>query len=281
VSRRLDLGLLALLPPFVAYLAFGAFRVDAPVGLIGVLFDRPAQFAVVATAVTLGGAVLLFIRPIERRVAPVFAPSRAPTPAEVARLAPLLSRLGGRARINTDRLIVRVQESSELNAAAGAAHLLFITEAALRRSEPMLEALLAHELGHHRGMHPVATAVIWWLSLPGEALAWVFRRLRNFAAAVSRRFLPLGLVLHAVVLVWQIAVMWLYYAGMLLALWAARVSEFVADRAAADWGYREQLTTLFASMDEPAPAGRLARLLATHPPTEQRIARLAAGDDAA
>ena len=39
----------------------------------------------------------------------------------------------------------------------------------------MLEALLAHELGHHRGMHPIVTAMVWWLSLPGEALAWAYR----------------------------------------------------------------------------------------------------------
>ena len=274
MRRRFDRGLLSLLPPFLAYLVFGAVRVDAPVSLIGLLFDRPVEFAIAATVLVIAGAALLFVRPIERRVAPVFAPSRAPTPEERSRLEPLLARLGERARIDTSRLIVRVQDSGELNAAAGAAHLLFVTEGALRRPGPELEALLAHELGHHRGLHPIVTAVVWWLSLPGEALAWAYRALRGVVLRLSRRVRVLALVAQLVVIAWQVLVMWLYYAGKLLALRAARVSEFVADRAAADWGYADQLTSLFTSFGEPPPRGLIARLSAEHPPMQQRIDRL-------
>ncbi|HYH90079.1 MAG TPA: hypothetical protein VEX67_12650 [Solirubrobacteraceae bacterium] len=64
-------------------------------------------------------------------------------------------------------------------------------------------------------------------------------------------------------------------AGKLLALRAARVSEFVADRAAADWGYADQLTSLFTSFGEPPPRGLIARLSAEHPLMQQRIDRLA------
>ena len=276
MGRRLDLGLLALLPPVLVYIAFGAARVDAPVSLIGLLFDRPVEFAVAATVVAVGGAALLFVRPIERRIAPVFAPSREPTPAERARLEPLLARLGEHARIDARRLILRVQDADVMNAAAGAAHLLFVTAAALRRPDEELEALLAHELGHHRGLHPVATAVVWWLSLPGEALAAVYRLLRRGAGRIGAGFRPLALLLGLLLLVWQLAVMWFYYLGKLLYLWASRVSEFVADRAAADWGYGEPLMRLYATLDEPAPEGRLERALATHPPLERRIERLAA-----
>ena len=57
--------------------------------------------------------------------------------------------------------------------------LLFVTTAALRRRDPELEALLAHGAGHHRGLHPVATALVWWLSLPGEVLAAAYGALRR------------------------------------------------------------------------------------------------------
>ena len=274
MRRRPDLGLLALLPPLALYILFGAGRVDAPVSLIGLLFDRPVEFALVATVVSVAGAGLLFVRPVELRIAGLLAPSRAPTPAERARLDALLARLGERARIDPRRLIVRVQDADVLNAAAGAAHLLFVTTAALRRRDPELEALLAHELGHHRGLHPVATALVWWLSLPGEVLAAAYGALRRLAGRVAGRIRPLAVLLTVVLLLWQVLVMWLYYVGKLLALWASRVSEYAADRAAAEWGYREPLARLYATLDEPAPEGRLERALATHPPIERRIALL-------
>lgn len=72
--------------------------------------------------------------------------------------------------------------------------------------------------------------------------------------------------------------MWLYYVGELLARWAARVSEHSADWAAADWGYGEQLAALYASIGAPQSDGLLARLLADHPPTRERIERLAAAE---
>jgi Zn-dependent protease with chaperone function len=276
VRRRLDVGLLALFPPLLLYLVFGAARVDAPVSLIGLLFGRPAEFALAATVVVVAGAALLFVRPIERRVANAFAPSRDPLPAERARLEPLLARLGARAGIDPRRLILRVQDVDVFNAAAGAAHLLFVTAAALRRPDDELEALLAHELGHHRGLHPVATAMVWWLSLPGEVLAAIYRLLRRAAVRVGGRVRVLGLLLMVLLVVWQLSVMWVYYIGMLLSRWAARVSEYVADRAAADWGYGTELIRLYASLDEPPPDGLAERALATHPPMERRIERLAA-----
>jgi Zn-dependent protease with chaperone function len=275
MRRRPDRALVLLLPPLLLFLAFGAARVDAPVSLIGLIFDRPAEFALVATVLVFGGALLMFVRPIERRLAGVFAPSREPAPDERERLGRLLAPLGERSRINTGRLILRIQSSDQLNAAAGAAHLLFVSEGAMRRSDPELEALLAHELGHHRGLHPIVTAMVWWLSLPGEALAWAYRALRGVVLRLSRRVRVLAPLAQVVVIAWQITVMWVYYVGKLLALRAARVSEYLADRAAADWGYARQLTNLYASLDEPPPRGLMARVTADHPPIQRRIERLA------
>jgi Zn-dependent protease with chaperone function len=152
---------------------------------------------------------------------------------------------------------------------------VFVTDRALRQDDADLEAVLAHELGHHRGLHPIATTMVWWLSLPGEALAAVYRALRRVAMRLTHRVRPLAVAVQVVALVWQASVMWIYYVAELLSLRAARLSEFAADRAAADWGYGERLAQVLARMAEPPQESRLARLRATHPPTAARVERLA------
>ena len=280
IRRRLDRGLLALAPPVLAYALFGAARVDAPVGLIGLLFDEPLAFALVSTFVALGGAVLLFVPAIERRLAPLLVESREPGPSEGVRIAAALDRVGARAGLRTHRLIVRVQDEDELNAAAGAAHLLYVTRGALAQDDRPFDALVAHELGHHRGLHPVGAAIVLWLSLPGRVLAAAFAALRRLGRRLTARVPPLMLVVQGLLLAWQLLVMWVYYLGELLAAWASRVSEFAADAAAASWGYGEDLAVLYTAMGDGPPAGRLDRLAATHPPLVERIARLAPGPPA-
>jgi len=101
MRRRPDRALLSLLAPLLLFIAFGAARVDAPVSLIGLLFDQAWVFAIVALAVAILGAALLFIRPVERRVAGVFAPAREPKEDEAALLRRLLGDLGRRSGIDT------------------------------------------------------------------------------------------------------------------------------------------------------------------------------------
>ena len=256
MRRRPDRALLSLLAPLLLFIAFGAARVEAPVSLIGLLFDQAWVFALVTLALAILGAALLFIRPVERRVAGVFAPAREPRAEEAARLQ------------------VLVHESGDLNAAAGAARLLFVTDRALRLPEPQLEALLAHELGHHRGLHPLATTLVWWLALPGEALAKVYSLLRALAQRLTGSVRLLALLVQLLIVAWQLVVMWIYYVGKLLMQWAARLSEFVADRAAVDWGYGPALLELYRAMGDDEAPTRLGRLLADHPPMPERIARI-------
>lgn len=276
MRRRIDRGALAQLWPFLAFIAFGMTRVVAPVSLIGLVFHHPWVFALVSVAVVIGGAALLFIEPIELRVAGVLAPSRAPTGDESRRLRRMLDDIGTRAGIDTGRLTPRVQETGEVNASAGAAHMVFVTDRALRQDDADLEALLAHELGHHRGLHPIATTMVWWLSLPGAALSAVYRALRRLALRLTHRVGPLAVVVEVLILIWQGSVMWLEWVAQLLSFRAARLSEFAADRAAADWGYGDRLARLLASMPEAPVESRLARLRADHPPIASRVEALEA-----
>jgi Zn-dependent protease with chaperone function len=214
---------------------------------------------------------------VEHQIARLFVDARDPEPEEWARLGPLLDRLGARAGMDVQRFDVRVQESGDLNAAAGGRRTLFVTTSALHRDDAELEALLAHELAHHRALHPFGTLVLWWLSIPGELLEAVYRGLRRLARRLTGRVRPLALLVELLLVIWQVTVMWIFYVGRLLARWAARVSEYAADRAAADWGYGEDLAELYAAIGEVPAEGRLERLLREHPPMPARIARLTPG----
>src|SRR4051794_38707505 len=151
MTRRPGRTTLALAVPIVLLMGFGMARVAAPVGVLGFVFDDPRDFAIVAAVTSLLGAVLLAIRPIELRVADVMAGgSEPPTPEERARLDPMLARVGEQSGIDPHRLILRIQASTGVNAAAGGGHLLFVTRGAFGLSDEPLEAILAHELGHHR-----------------------------------------------------------------------------------------------------------------------------------
>ena len=282
MTRRPGRTSLALALAALVFIAFGAARVAAPVGALGLLFDEPAGFAVVAAVTSVLLAVLMLVRPA--RVGCRGSDGRALAPAseaEQAQLRPSLQSLGDEAGVDPDGPIVRVQDAPEINAAAGAGHLLFVTTSALRMGGERLDAVLAHELGHHRGLHPLLTMIIWWLSLPGVALAAVYRLLRRAIGGLAARFGALGTLLGvpllALLLLWQLTVMWLYYLGDLLAQRAARISEYEADDAAARCGHARPLIAALeaAGAQELEPEGRLARLRADHPPVEERIERLA------
>ena len=281
MGRRPGRTTLALALPTLAFLLFGMARVVAPSSGLGLLFDEPIGFAIVALVLSVAGAGLMFVRPVELRIATVLAGQTAElSPEQRERLDTLLRRVGERARIDTDRLIVRVQEDTDVNASAGAAHLLFVTRGALALPDEELEGVLAHELGHHRGLHPVLTAVVWWLRIPGALLAGVYRVLRRLVGAIAFRLGAVGRViaipLLLLIVVWQVTVMWVFYLGEILAMRAARVSEFEADAAAARWGYGAALASTYRDLaarkfERPS---RLARLMADHPPLADRIVRL-------
>jgi Zn-dependent protease with chaperone function len=278
-GRRLTGTSLLLLLPLVPLALFGVARASAPVSLLGLLLDDPWSYLIVAAVAVLAGAVLMTLRPVEAFAARALFGMRAPTPEEDRTVEPLLARVCTAAGFERERLMLRIEDSSALNAYATAGHLVCVTTGALRLPEHELEAILAHELGHHRELHPLISALTWWLQLPAVPLKALLRALRRLVAGVAARFgglaRPIGVVL--LVLLWIVAfqLLWLVWVADVLTALVARRSEFAADAEAVRFGYGAALLEAYETLGQPEhPKSRLERLTDFHPPMSERVERV-------
>jgi Zn-dependent protease with chaperone function len=232
---------------------------------------------------------------------------RRPRPAELARITPALARVCRRAGTDPGRYLLRVEEKRQVNAFALGGHVLAVTRVALELPDDMLEAVLAHEVGHHRHLHPLAIILGWWYLLPFEAgdrllrairritrwLAQIFNRLSDRTGGLAGGRAPDGalgmlvllavlgvLVLAGSVLVVGLGLLWLPVAllvrlAKVLAAALSRAGEHAADRHAAELGYGPglvQVLALFLQAEQAAPRPRgMAVLLRSHPSSQSRI----------
>ena len=269
---------------------------------------EPVTVVVVACAAWTASAVLVQVRPVEAGLARLLYRSlRRPRPAELARIAPALERVCRRAGTDPGRYLLRVEEKRQVNAFALGGHMLAVTRVACELPDDMLEAVLAHEVGHHRHLHPLAIILGWWYLLPFEAgerllrgirrvvrwLAQIFSRLSDRTGGVSGGraadgalgmavlLVVLGvLVLAGSVLVVALGLLWLPLAllvrlAKVLAAALSRAGEHAADRHAAELGYGAglvQVLLLFLQAEQSAPRPRgMASLLRSHPSSRSRI----------
>jgi Zn-dependent protease with chaperone function len=269
---------------------------------------EPVTVAVVACAAWTASATLILARPVEAGLARLLYRSlRRPRPAELARITPALHRVCRRAGTDPGRYLLRVEEKRQVNAFALGGHVLAVTRMALELPDDMLEAVLAHEVGHHRHLHPLAIILGWWYLLPFEAgdrllrairrvtrwLARIFHRLSDRTGGLAGGRAPDGalgmLVLLAVlgvlvvagsVLVVGLGLLWLPLAllvrlARVLAAALSRAGEHAADRHAAELGYGPglvQVLALFLQVEQAQPRPRgMAALLRSHPASQARI----------
>ncbi|MDT9692491.1 M48 family metalloprotease [Streptomyces sp. P9(2023)] len=246
----------------------------------------PSGLDVVFVIVWLASGALVFSPAVERVLAKMLFRWREPTGAERAAMEPLWARVTQRAGIKNSKYELWVEDSEEINAAAAAGHMVGVTRWALKLPPERLEAILAHELGHHLGGHAWAGLLGQWYALPGR-LVMVLARWLLLVVAVVAQAVPLlgclvGLVFVAVVLGVAFAfppILVVFVTPYLLA-WAGRSGELRADRSAAQLGYGPALHAVFSEWQgEGADDGRrdqkvLDRLLASHPPMHERIREL-------
>jgi Zn-dependent protease with chaperone function len=283
----------------------------APVGLalgrfaLGSMWTGLALTSLAWTA----SAGLMLAGPVEEGVGRLLFHLRRPTRAELSRLSPIWAGVCSRASADPDRYHLRVESSELVNAFALGSRFVAVTRVALALPDDMLEAVMAHELGHHRDLHPLATGLGWWYLLPFRAADWCLRRARRATRATARLFSRLqaragrvsgggvdgalgrasvlvivgALVAAGVVVIVALGVFWL---PLWVSVWVSRVlqaglsrsAEYAADRHAVELGFGAGLTRvlqLFVPAEQGGPKTRGPRaLLRTHPPSLARIAAI-------
>jgi Zn-dependent protease with chaperone function len=273
-----------------------------------------------ACAVWTASALLVVARPVEAVLARLmFRGLRRPGAAELARIVPALERVCRRAGAgrapggapDPGRYLLRVQEGQQVNAFALGGHVLAVTRVGLDLPDDMLEAVLAHEVGHHLHLHPLAIILGWWYLLPFEAAERLLRAIRRVTRSLARAFSRLNqqlggvsggravdgalgmlvllaalgvLVVAGSLLVVALGLLWLPLAVLVrlarvLGAALSRAGEYAADRHAAELGYGPALLrvlALFVPAERSARRPRgLAALLRTHPTCEARMLAVA------
>jgi len=215
--------------------------------------------------------------------------SRKPSPQELARLTPLWDRVLGRVgRGKRRRYRLRVEDDQRVNASAGGGSLVIVTTRALMSlPDNQLEAVLAHEFGHHVGFHPIMLLLQQWMARPfawAERLSVVVHNLLAWLA--GWRMHPLAFVLvWAAILLIRAALLVLdavVKAATLLLLFLGRQAEYKADTVATKLGYGNALIAALTHIDQQyeaavsrqQPSVPASSFWDTHPPTPNRIAKI-------
>ncbi len=287
VRRGVDVsgvvGVVLGLPAFVSSLVV--------VWLVGTLVWPATPWAVwVVVGVWVSSGAVTFAPWVESALAGAMFDMRRPSTAERERLLPLWERVCAAAGADPGRFSLWVERSRDLNAFAAGGRTVAVTRRALELPPRSLEAVLAHELGHHLHGHSRVSLLSWWYGIPARGSILLVRLAVRLVLAVGRVFLRFGAAaaglaasLLAMVLLVGLLLLnpWLLLMPLLspLLAWSSRLGEYRADRTAADLGYGPALTEVLTGWLA-AEHGRTrplrVRLLATHPAVADRIRRLRA-----
>lgn len=212
---------------------------------------------------------------------------RNPSPVEAGRLVPLWDRVFDRAGISRDAYLLQVSDRPVQNAFAVGDGVITLDQGILGMTDPELQAIIAHELGHHVRRHTASNALGLWFGLPARALLVALMSISSgmIRSAGSIRgcgcsFVYVGFLV--LVLIPTVALYLLLGGADLLLRLLDRRAELEADAYAAGIGYRQELTRALSSLLEiygdPEPAATLSptRLNSTHPSFADRIAALEA-----
>ena len=249
-------------------------------------------WGVVVIGVWIASGPLILLRSVEEMIIRSRDGLRGPTKDERARLGPCWQAVTRAAVVNPSHYTLWVQKSLRINAFATAGHTVAVTEAALQKlPTPQLEAVLAHELGHHLGGHSWASLLRYWYSLPAMYLFQFTTYLSlALATALGSGSVPMSAAIGAItvgLLVYMVAVVPLV--GLLAVLfllvpfgllWVRRAQEHQADAIAASLGYGEPLVQVLLmtarrdDANQPAWSRWCKRVGDSHPSNPERVQRL-------
>ena len=243
------------------------------------------EYAVLMLALY-GITVLISFSPVGEWVLATFAGAKEIKRRDIKiRLIPLLEIVFEQAKEKTPSMVssihLKLIRDPAPNAFAIGRKTICVTEGLLNLSDGEIMAVFAHELGHLAYKHTAiqlliggGNAFIAGCLLLIKLGCWMITAVFTLFAIGSRR-LGRGLIMTLVGSI-STAVIWLWTKFcMLFLMWSMRQNEYVADEYAFQLGYGTILASVLDEHMCSAPEnGLLKALYATHPHSDDRIARL-------
>lgn len=279
LGRRLSATTLGSFLPVVVVWFISANFVVIAGGVVGSALGDSWLVSLLALCFWTVAGVLMFLRPVELALARFLFKLRHPTPVELGRLDPVWRTVCVRAGVKPDGYLLRVEDVDHINASACAGHIVSVTRGALELPDTQLAGIVAHELGHHRDLHPIALTLSWWYGVPVFLVARLALRLARVSAFFARFGLGWVLIVYLLRLSIFLMLLPVRVARFALAL-LGRPAEYAADRNAADIGYGHELMLalqMFIDMGSDRTRAKQSlsvRLWSSHPPTHKRMRAL-------
>jgi Zn-dependent protease with chaperone function len=247
------------------------------------LFDIP--FTHFAVGEFLFG-IVLFSRPVQRVLFVRLLGARKPSDIERAHLEPAWKVVEQQVGIRPGRFVLSVADVDDINAFACGGHMLVVSAFSIEHlTEDELTGVLAHELSHHLGGHTIALTIAQWMSMPILGLAQLGIRVRDIGLRISKRleveyatFKLVGWIINIVLTSLSRVLLIGFLLAQSLGEIVGRSAEFQADRRAHAMGFgrelRYALTRVIHRTPTSEPQQFLSRVLLSHPPAIDRVARL-------
>jgi len=230
--------------------------------------------------------IVLFSRPVQRLLFVRLLGARQPTEIERANLESAWKVVEQQAGVRPGRFVLSVADVDDINAFACGGHMLVVSAFSIEHlTEDELTGVLAHELSHHLGGHTVALTVAQWMSMPILGLAQLGIRVRDIGLRISKRlegeyptFKLVGWIINIVLTSLSRVLLIGFLLAQSLGEIVGRSAEFQADRRAHAMGFGRELRYALTRVIHRTPASEptrfLSRVLLSHPPAIDRVARL-------
>lgn len=231
--------------------------------------------------------VLISLSPLGEWTLAIFADAKEIKRKDIKiRLIPLLEIVYNKAKRKTPSIVssirLKIIHDQSPNAYAIGRKTICVTDGLLNLSDEEIMAVFAHELGHLAYGHSAIQLLIGGgnLFISGafliiKIMCWVISGLCSVLAGIVTRNFWIGVVSAIVTSISFVTVwLWTKFCSLFL-MWSMRQNEFIADQYAYDLGFGNCLARVLDTELSTSPENGLLKVLfASHPHTDDRIARL-------